>query len=172
MTPLRSFKTKFPGVVVLEPDVYEDERGYFKEIFSAERYAQAGVYAQFVQDNVSISRKGVLRGMHYDLRMAKLVQCLQGEIFDAVVDMREGSATFKQWDAVTLSGENHRQLFIPPGFAHGFYVVSPQALVTYKQSALYDPAHERAAAWNDPSIAIEWPLDGAPLLSAKDAALC
>lgn len=162
--------TKFPEAVVIEPDVFADERGYFKETFSKQKYRNAGIVGEFVQDNVSLSRKGVLRGMHYDLRMAKLVQCLEGEIFDAIVDMREGSPTYKQWDSVTLSGENHRQLYVPAGFAHGFYVLSEHAVVAYKQTAVYDPAHERAASWKDPSVAIAWPLHGAPILSPKDAA--
>lgn len=155
--------------MLIEPDVFPDERGYFKETYSQQRYAQAGIAETFVQDNVSISRRGVLRGLHYDPRMAKLVQCLHGEIFDVVVDMRETSPTYLQWDAFTLSGENHRQLYVPAGFAHGFYVLSDIAIVSYKQSALYDPQYERAVRWNDPRIGVEWPAAGTPVLSAKDA---
>lgn len=154
----------------MEPDVFDDERGFFKETYSAETYREGGIAETFVQDNVSFSRKGVLRGLHYDLRMAKLVQCLQGEIFDVAVDVREDSARRFAWNAVRLSGENHRQFYIPPGFAHGFYVLSESAIVSYKQSAPYDPAHERAIRWDDARIGIDWPLTGVPLLSAKDAA--
>ena len=164
--------TKFPEVLVVVPDVFSDERGYFKEIFSQRKYEQLGIAASFVQDNLSCSRKGVLRGMHYDQRMAKLVQCLDGEVYDVVVDMREGSPTCKQWDAVELTGENHWQIFVPPGFAHGFLVLSDRAIVCYKQTALYDPSLERAISWCDPTVGIEWPLNGSrPLLSPKDAAL-
>ncbi|MFN2448608.1 MAG: dTDP-4-dehydrorhamnose 3,5-epimerase [Candidatus Baltobacteraceae bacterium] len=166
---MRFSETKFPQAIVLQPEVFRDERGYFKETYSAEKYAHAGAPGPFVQDNVSVSRKGVLRGLHYDLRMAKLVHCLEGEIYDVIVDMREDSNTHKQWDAVRLSGENHRQLYVPAGFAHGFYVCSEIAIVAYKQTALYDPAQERAVNWQDPSIGVEWPLDGLPILSAKDS---
>lgn len=162
--------TKFPGVVVVVPDVFPDERGFFKEVYSQGKYESAGIPGPFVQDNVSLSKRHVLRGMHYDMRMAKLVQCVQGAIYDVVVDMREGSATYKQWDATELTSENHRQMYVPPGFAHGFYVVSETALVLYKQTAAYDPAYERAVSWKDPGIGIVWPLQGAtPVLSAKDA---
>ena len=163
--------TKFPEVLVIVPDVFADARGYFKETFSSKKYEALGVAGPFVQDNLSHSRRGVLRGMHYDLRMAKLVQCLEGAVYDVVVDMREGSPTYKQWDSVELSGENHWQIFVPAGFAHGFYVLSDRAIVLYKQTALYDPAHERAIGWNDASVGIRWPLRGEPLLSDKDAAL-
>ena len=169
---LETRPTKFSEVLVVVPTAFADDRGYFKEVYSERSYAQAGIADRFVQDNLSVSRKGVLRGMHYDLRMAKLVQCLEGEIFDVVVDMRDGSPTFKQWDGLTLSGENHRQVYVPAGFAHGFYVLSDRAIVLYKQTALYDPAQERAIGWRDPEIGIEWPLRGnAPILSPKDAAL-
>ena len=162
--------TRFPGVLIVTPRVFGDERGWFKETYSRDRYADAGISGPFVQDNVSYSVRGVVRGLHYDLRMAKLVQCLRGRIFDVAVDMREGSPTYKQWDAVELSAENHRQLYIPAGFAHGFCALTDEALVMYKQTALYDPAHERAVRWDDPAIGIEWPLGGEePILSAKDA---
>lgn len=169
---LQTRQTKFPDVLIVVPDVFHDDRGYFKEAFSDQKYAQLGITGPFVQDNLSVSRKGVLRGMHYDFRMAKLVQCLKGSVFDAVVDMREGSPTYKQWNGVELSGENHLQLYVPAGFAHGFYVLSESAEVLYKQTALYDPGRERAISWRDPSVGIVWPLeDEAPILSAKDAAL-
>ena len=163
--------TKFSDAIVVVPDVFPDERGYFTEVHSQGKYERLGIAGPFVQDNVSYSRKGVLRGMHYDMRLAKLVQCLQGSIFDAIVDMREESPTYKQWDAVELTSENHYQLYVPPGFAHGFYVLSEDAVVLYKQTALYDPAHERAISWRDPSVGIAWPLDGEPVLSPKDAAV-
>jgi dTDP-4-dehydrorhamnose 3,5-epimerase len=162
--------TKIAGAFTIDLDVHRDERGLFKEVFSQVRYAALGMERDFVQDNVSVSRPGVLRGLHYDMRMDKLVQCLQGVIFDAIVDMRESSPTFRQWDGIELSGENHRQLFVPAGCAHGFYVLRGDALVHYKQTALYDPAHERLLSWRDPAIGIAWPLHGEPLLSAKDAA--
>ena len=169
---LHRLATKFPEVAIVVPDVFPDDRGYFKEVYSQKKYEAIGVSGPFVQDNVSVSRRDVLRGMHYDLRMAKLVQCIDGAIWDVVADMREGSPTYKQWDAVELTSENHRQLYVPAGFAHGFYVLSERAVVLYKQTAAYDPAQERAISWRDPQLAIVWPLQGrTPLLSAKDAAL-
>ncbi len=168
---LRSSETPIAQVLVIEPDVFADDRGFFKEVYSKQRYAALGIEGPFVQDNVSRSRKGVLRGMHFDARMAKLVQCLQGEIFDVVVDMRKDSPTYKHWHSVQLTGENHRQIFIPAGVAHGFYVLSEEAVLLYKQTAPYDPAMERALSWRDPEIGIVWPFSGEPLLSAKDAAL-
>ncbi|MGH8163261.1 MAG: dTDP-4-dehydrorhamnose 3,5-epimerase [Rhodanobacteraceae bacterium] len=164
--------TKFSEVKIVAPRVFADARGFFKEAYSRSAYDAAGIREAFVQDNVSLSHKGVLRGMHYDLRMSKLVQCLSGRIFDVVVDMREHSPTYKEWDATELSAENHRQVFVPAGFAHGFYTLSEEAIVTYKQTALYDPRYERAIGWNDPSVGIVWPLAGGdPVLSPKDAAL-
>ncbi|PZR56003.1 MAG: dTDP-4-dehydrorhamnose 3,5-epimerase [Candidatus Meridianibacter frigidus] len=164
--------TKFAPVKIVVPDVFSDERGYFQEIYSARRYAQAGIDAQFVQDNVSFSRKGVLRGMHYDWRISKLVQVLRGRVFDVFVNMDESSPTYKQWDAVELSADNHRQVFLPPGFAHGFLTLSDKAVVAYKQTAHYDPAHERGISWCDPAVGIDWPLLGSrPILSSKDASL-
>jgi dTDP-4-dehydrorhamnose 3,5-epimerase len=169
---LETRATKFTEALVIAPDVFTDERGYFKETFSQKKYESLGISGLFVQDNVSYSRKGVLRGMHYDMRMAKLVQCLDGVIYDAIVDMREDSPTYKQWDALELSSDNHLQLYVPQGFAHGFYVLSEYAVVLYKQTALYDPRHERAVSWRDPSIGIEWPLEGRePVMSQKDAVL-
>ena len=169
---MKVVETSIAGVKLISPDVFRDDRGYFKETFSQERYAQAGIAVPFVQDNVSFSLRNVLRGMHYDLRMAKLVQAIHGRVFDVVVDMREGSATFKMWDGFELTAENHYQVYVPPGVAHGFLTLSDKAVVMYKQTALYNPATERAISWRDPSVAIEWPLAGAqPLLSPKDAAL-
>ena len=169
MSHLRFSSTKLTGPIIIDPNVFHDGRGYFKETYSQPRYREAGILDTFVQDNVSFSHKGVLRGLHYDLRLAKLVQCLHGEIFDVVVDVREDSPSRFAWDGVHLSGENHRQLYIPPGFAHGFYVLSENAIVAYKQSAVSDPSHERAIRWDDPRIGVAWPLDGPPTLSQKDA---
>ncbi len=170
MKRLRFSKMKISGAVLFEPDVFGDARGYFKETFSQSKYAQAGIDDDFVQDNVSCSHAGVLRGLHYDPRMAKLVQCLEGRIYDVMVDLREGSPTYRQWEAAELTGENHRQVYIPRGCAHGFYVLSDRALVMYKQTALYDPAHERTLRFDDPAIGVQWPLNGkAPVMSEKDA---
>ena len=169
---MRTVATIFPEVKVIEPDVFSDARGYFQESFAAEKYRALGINETFVQDNVSFSRKDVLRGMHYDPRLAKLVYVVFGRIFDVVVDLRSKSPTFKQWTSVELSSDNHRQIFIPAGFAHGFLTLSDQAIVAYKQTAMYDPQTERGLSWRDPDVAIAWPLDGrAPILSAKDAAL-
>jgi len=169
---LKALATKFPEVKIIEPDVFADERGYFKETFSAQKYRALDIDDHFVQDNISYSLKGVLRGMHYDPRMAKLVQAIHGSVYDVVVDMRPQSRTYKRWAGVELSAQNHRQLYIPAGFAHGFLTLSDEAIVAYKQTALYDPRSERGVSWRDPEIGIVWPLDGrAPILSAKDAAL-
>lgn len=168
MKTLHFSDLKITGAKLVEPDVFHDARGYFKEIYSRSKYA-ARIPLQFVQDNVSVSSTGVLRGLHYDLRMAKLVQCLAGTIYDVIADMREDSPTYKQWEAVELSGENHRQLYIPAGCAHGFYVLQGPATVMYKQTAIHDPVHERTVRYDDPSIGVRWPLSGTPVLSAKDA---
>ena len=157
------------GAKIIDPDVFRDERGYFKEVYSQAKYAPAGISLQFVQDNVSVSDAGVLRGLHYDVRMAKLVQCLSGTIYDVIADMREDSPTYKQWEAVELSDANHRQIYIPAGCAHGFYVLHGPATVMYKQTAIHDPAHERTVRYDDPTIGVRWPLSGTPVLSAKDA---
>lgn len=169
---MKVVETGLEGLKLVVPQVFSDERGYFKEAYSQKRYEDAGIPGPFVQDNISVSKQGVLRGMHYDLRMAKLVYVVFGRIFDVAVDMREGSPTYKQWDAAELSAENHHQFYVPPGFAHGFFVLSDKAVVAYKQTALYDPSQERAVRWDDPSVGIEWPLHGTqPILSAKDAAI-
>ena len=162
--------TPLPGVVVIEPKVFGDARGFFMETFQAERYAEAGMPA-FVQDNLSRSRRGVLRGLHYQEPQAqgKLVYVLEGEVFDVAVDIRHGSPSFGQWHGVTLSAENKRQFYVPPGFAHGFVVTSEAALFAYKCTALYEPRFEHSIRWDDPGIGIEWPV-GEPELSAKDAA--
>lgn len=170
MSALETQTTKIPGAVIVTPRVFGDERGWFKETYATAKYAEIGITGTFVQDNVSLSCRGTLRGLHMDPRMAKLVQCLRGRVFDVAVDLREDSPAYKQWHAVELSGENHLQYYIPAGCAHGFYVVSDEAIVMYKQTALYDPSQERTVRWNDPAVAVEWPLGGKePILSAKDA---
>ncbi len=159
-----------PGVVIVEPDVYRDPRGFFLETYHAEKYRAAGIPASFVQDNHSRSSRGTLRGLHLQLQrpQGKLVRVIEGEIFDVAVDVRRGSPTFGKWMGVTLSADNFRQCYLPPGFAHGFAVVSPIAQVEYKCTDIYDPKSELGIAWNDPDIGIEWPID-APLLSARDS---
>ena len=163
-------QTKLPGVLVIEPRVFGDARGYFKETWQRTRYDAAGIAADFVQDNLSRSRQGTLRGLHFQLRrpQGKLVQVFRGEVFDVAVDVRRGSPTFGRWEGIVLSEANHRQLYIPPGFAHGFCVLSESADLFYKCTDYYDPQDERTLLWNDPAVAVEWPLAGAPLLSEKD----
>jgi dTDP-4-dehydrorhamnose 3,5-epimerase len=153
------------------PRVFGDERGFFKETFSASRYAAAGIAETFVQDNLSVSHAMTLRGLHADRRMAKLVQVLSGRAFDVVVDLRPESPTFLRWHGLELAGNEHAQIYIPAGCLHGFLALEDDTMLAYKQSAEYDPATEFGVAWNDPELAIAWPLEGrAPLLSAKDAA--
>jgi dTDP-4-dehydrorhamnose 3,5-epimerase len=169
---MRVVATELNGVMIVEPQVFGDARGFFLETHSQRRYAEAGVAPEgFVQDNVSFSRKGVLRGLHYQHPnpQGKLIEALSGEVFDVAADIRAGSPTFGKWVGVLLSGESHRQLYIPPGFAHGFAVLSESALFAYKCTTYYDAAADRAVAWNDPQLAIAWPLE-APELSAKDRA--
>jgi dTDP-4-dehydrorhamnose 3,5-epimerase len=163
--------TILDGVVAIEPRVFGDARGYFLETWHRERYAEVGVSREFVQDNLSRSQKGILRGLHLQnpFAQAKLVQVFEGEVFDVAVDVRIGSPTFGKWVGEHLSGENKRQLYIPDGFAHGFCVLSEHALLGYKCTELYHPETEISIAWNDPTLAIAWPVD-APTLSAKDAA--
>lgn len=158
-------------VVLIEPRVFGDERGFFFESFNQEQFESAiGRSVKFVQDNHSRSVRNVLRGLHYQVRQpqGKLVRVVSGEIFDVAVDIRKGSATFGQWVGEVLSAENKRQLWIPEGFAHGFVVLSESAELLYKSTDYYAPTHERCIAWDDPSLAIEWPIDGAPTLSEKD----
>ncbi|MDH7497845.1 MAG: dTDP-4-dehydrorhamnose 3,5-epimerase [Syntrophomonadaceae bacterium] len=161
--------TEIPDVLLIRPDVHRDGRGYFMETWNAERYRQAGLPAVFVQDNLSFSRQGVLRGLHYQHPVAqgKLVQVLVGEVFDVAVDIRRGSPTFGRWVGRRLSGDNHLQLYIPEGFAHGFCVLSPCALLAYKCTAPYDPEGQAGVCWQDPELAIEWPV-AVPLLSEAD----
>lgn len=157
------------GVLLLEPDVFADDRGHFMEVWRDTRYAEWGIRGPFVQDNVSFSRHGVLRGMHFQNPnpQGKLVTCIHGEVFDVVVDIRKGSSTFGQWFGSSLSFENGRQLYIPPGFAHGFVVTSESASFLYKCTAAYDPRSDHSLAWNDPEVGIEWPIRE-PTLSEKD----
>jgi dTDP-4-dehydrorhamnose 3,5-epimerase len=168
---MKFLTTKLPGVMLIEPRVFEDARGFFMETYHAERFREAGIDVEFVQDNHSRSARGTLRGLHYQIEHAqgKLVRAIAGEIFDVAVDMRRHSQTFGQWVSASLSAENRVQLYVPPGFAHGFCVVSPHAEVVYKCTDLYYPEHERTLAWNDPQLDIAWPI-GDPLLSVKDHA--
>ena len=161
--------TRLAGLVVLTPRVFGDERGFFLESFRVEHLADAGITHDWVQDNHSRSARGVVRGLHYSVGggQAKLVRCARGEVYDVAVDLRPGSPTFGEWEAVTLSDENHRQLYIPVGFAHGFCVLSEVADVTYKCSAYYDPALERELAFDDPAIGVRWPVEH-PIVSVRD----
>ncbi|MCA9654951.1 MAG: dTDP-4-dehydrorhamnose 3,5-epimerase [Myxococcales bacterium] len=164
-------RTKLPGILVIDPDVFADDRGFFLETWAQRRYAEAGLPQVFVQDNLSRSVRGILRGLHlqHPFGQGKLVQVVQGEVFDVAVDVRVGSPTFGQWVGTTLSGENHRQVYIPPGFAHGFCVVSEEALFSYKCTEAYHRETELGVIWNDPELGIEWPVSE-PSLSPKDSA--
>ncbi|MHC4326268.1 MAG: dTDP-4-dehydrorhamnose 3,5-epimerase [Planctomycetota bacterium] len=163
-------ETNIPGVLVLEPKVFTDERGYFLETFNSKRYEQVGIPGSFVQDNISFSKKGILRGLHFQFPQSqgKLIQVLSGEVLDVVVDIRAGSPTYSQWVGEVLSESNHRQMYVPPGFAHGYCVTSEAALFSYKCTDFYNPATEHGIIWNDPDIGIEWPITQ-PVLSPKDA---
>lgn len=162
-------ETKIPGLKIIEPKVYGDNRGFFLETWNQKHYRAAGMADEFVQDNLSFSSRGVLRGLHFQNPNAqgKLVYVLQGEVFDVAVDIRLGSPTFGQWVSVMLSAENKRQFFIPPGFAHGFCVTSDTTLFAYKCTDVYNPAAEGSILWNDPALGIDWPVVN-PELSAKD----
>jgi dTDP-4-dehydrorhamnose 3,5-epimerase len=162
--------TSLEGVFVLEPRVFGDARGFFLESYNERVMAELGISERFVQDNHSSSTRNVVRGLHYQIRhvQGKLVRVVVGEILDMIVDLRKSSRTFGQWGAVPLSGENKRMLWIPPGFAHGFRVVSESAHVLYKATDYYEPASERTLAWNDPELKIDWQLDGEPIVSSKD----
>lgn len=157
------------GVLIIEPDVYRDPRGFFAELWSSRQLAARGLHESFVQDNVSLSSKGVLRGLHFQNPEAqgKLVSVLMGEVFDVAVDLRVGSATFGKWYGETLSSANLRQLYLPPGFAHGFVVTSDQALFHYKCTAYYNKNSEKTLLWNDPDLGIPWPCE-VPVVSEKD----
>jgi dTDP-4-dehydrorhamnose 3,5-epimerase len=162
--------TRFSEAKLLVRPAHSDERGTFRRVFSKSEYLAAGITDEFVEDNVSVSQRGVLRGMHYAEGLAKFVQVLHGEIFDVIVDVRRRSPSFGAWEGFRLSGTGCEQLFVPAGFAHGFYVLSDIAIVSYKQTAPYDPSIEGQLRWNDPQVGIEWPLAGVPLLSPKDRA--
>jgi dTDP-4-dehydrorhamnose 3,5-epimerase len=166
---MRILEAGLSGVRILEPKVFEDERGFFLESWNEERYRAAGIDAPFVQDNLSFSAHGVLRGLHYQKPRAqgKLVSVLLGEVFDVVVDIRVSSPTFGRWMGVVLSAQNRRQLYVPPGFAHGFVVTSESALFSYKCTDYYSPADEGSLRWDDPDIGIQWPV-ASPVLSPKD----
>ena len=164
--------TSLPGVLILEPKVFGDARGFFFESFNAQDFAKAtGLEVTFVQDNHSRSARGVLRGLHYQVQQpqGKLVRVTEGEVFDVAVDIRRSSSHFGQWVGVHLSAQNKRQLWVPPGFAHGFAVLSESAEFLYKTTDYYAPEHERCILWSDPDLAIDWPLQAPPLLAVKDA---
>ncbi len=170
---MKATPTRIPDVLLIEPKVFGDDRGFFFESFNRRAFHEAtGLNVDFVQDNHSKSARNVLRGLHYQLAQpqGKLVRVTQGEVFDVAVDIRKGSSTYGQWVGEILSAENKKQLWIPAGLAHGFVVLSETAEFLYKTTDYYAPQHERCIAWNDPDLAIAWPIDGQPLLSAKDAA--
>lgn len=167
---MKVVETKLPGVIIFEPDVYADARGYFQEIFQKERYQAHGIDLTFVQDNISRSKQHVLRGLHFQVEQpqGKLVFVSRGRVFDVAVDVRYGSPTFGEFIAVILDDENHRQVYIPPGFAHGFCVLSDEADFIYKCTDYYHHSSERGILWNDADIAIPWPVTN-PILSTKDS---
>lgn len=170
---MQATKTHIPDVIILEPKVFGDDRGFFFESFNARTFETlTGVTRSFVQDNHSKSARHVLRGLHYQIRrpQGKLVRVVQGEVFDVAVDLRRSSSTFGQWVGVTLSADNKKQLWVPEGFAHGFIVLSETAEFLYKTTDFYAPEYERSILWNDPLIGIDWPFEGEPKLAAKDAA--
>jgi dTDP-4-dehydrorhamnose 3,5-epimerase len=170
MSPFKKITTSLPGVFVLEPRVFGDERGFFLESFNERAMRELGIEGHFVQDNHSCSSRKVLRGLHYQIRQTqgKLVRVVEGEILDVAVDLRRSSPMFARWEAVRLSGENKHMLWIPRGFAHGFRVISEKAHVLYKATDYYAPEHERTLAWNDPELKIDWGLESAPTVSTKD----
>jgi len=168
---MKATPTSIPDVLMIEPKVFGDARGFFFESFNARAFRDAtGLDETFVQDNHSRSARGVLRGLHYQIRQpqGKLVRVVRGAVFDVAVDLRRASPSFGRWAGVELSEDNHRQLWIPPGFAHGFVVLSESADFLYKTTDYYAPEHERCLLWNDPAVGIDWPLDTPPLLSGKD----
>jgi dTDP-4-dehydrorhamnose 3,5-epimerase len=168
---MKAVPTEIPGVIIVEPDVHRDERGYFAETYSARKFRELGIPDEFVQDNQSFSARGTLRGLHAQSRrpQSKLVRVLSGEIFDVAVDARRSSPTFKRWVGVVLSAESFKQLFVPAGFLHGFCVLSERAEVAYKCGDYYDPGGEIGIVWNDPDLGIRWPIEH-PILSPKDRA--
>ena len=169
---MKTIETAIPGVLVLEPKVFSDARGFFLETYNERLFRELGISERFVQDNQSHSKRGVLRGMHYQVGQpqGKLIRVLHGEIFDVVVDLRRQSPTFGKWVADSLSSENKRMLWVPKEFAHGFYALSDSADVSYKVTEFYAPQSERTLAWNDANVGIDWPFEGEPILSEKDRA--
>lgn len=156
--------------LLLTSRIFTDERGFFRETYSLDRYRECGIKETFVQDNLSLSRRDVLRGLHGDPRMAKLASVVRGSVFDVIVDLRPGSPTYRRWWGTTLTATDGRQVYVPQGFLHGFLALEDDSIFSYKQSAVYDPAREFAVAWNDAGLGIEWPLGGRrPILSARDA---
>ena len=170
MGSFNKISTSLPGVVVVEPCVFTDERGFFLESYNERAFVELGIGEKFVQDNHSSSQRNVLRGLHYQIKniQGKLVRAVEGEILDVAVDVRRSSPTFGGWEAVRLSDQNKRMLWIPPGLAHGFLVISKQAQVLYKATDYYSPEHERTLMWNDPDLNIAWDVEGEPIVSAKD----
>jgi dTDP-4-dehydrorhamnose 3,5-epimerase len=170
MGSFNKISTSLPGVVILEPCVFTDERGFFLESYNERAFVELGIGEKFVQDNHSSSQRNVLRGLHYQIKnvQGKLVRAVEGEILDVAVDVRRSSPTFGGWEAVRLSDQNKRMLWIPPGFAHGFLVISKQAQVLYKATDYYSPEHERTLMWNDQDLKIAWDVEGEPIVSAKD----
>lgn len=175
MAKINIIKTKIDGLVIINPSVFGDERGYFMETYNEEEFHEAGLNMKFVQDNESKSSKGVLRGLHFQRKFSqgKLVRVTKGEVFDVGVDLRQESPTYGQWAGVILTEENKTMFYVPEGFAHGFLVLSEEAVFNYKCTNLYAPEYDGGIRWNDPKIGIEWPLEGidAPLLSEKDTKL-
>jgi dTDP-4-dehydrorhamnose 3,5-epimerase len=170
MGSFNKISTSLPGVVILEPCVFTDERGFFLESYNQRAFVELGIGEKFVQDNHSSSQRNVLRGLHYQIKnvQGKLVRAVEGEILDVAVDVRRSSPRFGGWEAVRLSDQNKRMLWIPPGCAHGFLVISKQAQVLYKATDYYSPEHERTLMWNDPDLKIAWDVEGEPIVSAKD----
>ena len=172
MGKFKRIDTSIEGVCIVEPTVFGDNRGYFMETYSKADFEEIGLNYDFVQDNQSKSKKGVLRGMHFQTKFTqgKLVRCTQGEVYDVAVDLRKGSPTYGQWEGVLLSAENKRQFYVPEGFAHGFLVLSDEAVFNYKCTNLYAPEYDGGLLWNDPDVGIEWPLEGIDeiILSEKD----
>lgn len=175
MAKIKVVPTKIKDLLIIEPVVFGDERGYFFEAFNIEEFAAEGIETKFVQDNESKSKKGVLRGLHFQTAnpQGKLVRVIQGEVFDVAVDLRMGSETYGQWHGVYLSSENKKMFYVPPGFAHGFLVTSEEAVITYKCTSLYDPVSDSGIIYNDPTVGVKWPLDrvDAVMLSDKDLKL-
>jgi len=168
---MKRIDTRLPDVYLLEPRVFGDDRGFFYESWNQRTLAGLGIEANFVQDNHSLSSRNVLRGLHYQIEhpQGKLVRAIQGEVYDVVVDLRKSSPTFGQWEGFTLSAKNKRMVWVPPGFAHGFCVISDTAEFLYKVTDYWHPEAERTLLWNDPALAVDWPLSSAPILAAKDA---